>query len=65
MTDPVLATNLGWSIAVLVHLAICITALIVIPKDRKPTAAMAWLLAIVFLPFIGVLLYLVIGSAIW
>ncbi|NQX36933.1 cardiolipin synthase [Herbiconiux sp. VKM Ac-2851] len=61
--DRVLGTNLAWGIAVLVHAAICIAALIVVPKQRKPTAAMAWLLAIVFLPYIGVVLYLVIGTA--
>ncbi|KQO99698.1 cardiolipin synthase [Leifsonia sp. Leaf264] len=61
--DPVLGTNLVWIIALLVHAAVCITALIIIPRRRKPTAAMAWLLAIIFLPYIGVILYLVIGSA--
>ena len=61
--NSVLSTNLAWIFGVVVHLAICITALIVIPKRRKPTAAMAWLLAIVFLPAIGVVVYLVIGSA--
>ncbi|TFC06901.1 cardiolipin synthase [Cryobacterium adonitolivorans] len=61
--NPVLSTNLAWIIAVLAHVAVCITALIIIPKRRKPTAAMAWLLAIVFLPVLGVVFYLVIGSA--
>jgi cardiolipin synthase len=61
--DPVLGANLGWTIGTLVHAGICIAALIIIPTRRKPTAAMAWLLAIVFLPFIGVVLYLVIGAA--
>ena len=61
--DPVLGANLAWIIGVLVHLAICVAALIIIPKQRKPTAAMAWLLAIIFIPFIGIVLYLVIGTA--
>ncbi|MHA7238731.1 cardiolipin synthase [Arthrobacter sp. TMS1-12-1] len=61
--DPVLGTNLAWIIGVLAHLAVFVAALIVIPKRRKPTAAMAWLLAIVVLPVVGVVLYLVIGSA--
>ncbi|WP_104182130.1 cardiolipin synthase [Arthrobacter sp. B0490] len=60
--NPVLSTNLAWILSVLAHLAMCITALIVIPRRRKPTAAMAWLLAIALLPVIGVVLYLVIGS---
>ena len=54
--------NLTWSLAVLVHAAIVLTALIVIPRGRKPTAAMAWILLIVLLPGVGVVLYLVIGS---
>jgi cardiolipin synthase len=49
-------------IAILVDWIIRITALIIIPRDRKPTAAMAWLLAIFLIPFIGILLYLLIGN---
>ncbi|WP_394252280.1 cardiolipin synthase [Arthrobacter pityocampae] len=60
--DPVLSTNLAWIIGLLAHLAVCITALVVIPKRRKPTAAMAWILIIVLLPVVGVVSYLVIGS---
>lgn len=56
------ATNLVWIIAALVDLAIKIAALIVIPRRRKPTAAMAWLLAIFLIPYVGILLYLLIGS---
>ena len=56
------ATNLAWIIAALVDLAIKIAALIVIPRRRKPTAAMAWLLAIFLIPYVGVLLYLLIGT---
>jgi cardiolipin synthase len=54
--------NLSWGLAVVVHAAIVLTALIVIPRGRKPTAAMAWILLIVLLPGVGILLYLVIGS---
>ena len=60
--DSTFLANLSWTLAVLVHAAIVITALIVIPRGRKPTAAMAWILLIVILPGIGVVLYLVIGS---
>ncbi len=48
-------------ILLLVDLAIRIAALIVVPRDRKPTAAMAWLLAIFLLPYIGIILFLLIG----
>jgi cardiolipin synthase len=46
-----------------VDLAIKIAALIIIPRDRKPTAAMAWLLAIFFIPYLGILFFLILGSA--
>ena len=49
-------------ILVLADLAIRIAALIIVPRERKPTAAMAWLLAIFLIPFIGVLLFLLIGN---
>src|SRR3954469_20726499 len=48
--------------AVLIDLAIRLVALVVVPRNRLPTAAMAWLLAIFFIPVIGVVLYLLIGS---
>ena len=48
---------------VLLNWVICVIALIVIPKDRKPTAAMAWLLAIFLIPFVGIVLFLLIGNA--
>lgn len=57
-----LETNAVWIIAALVDLAIKIAALIIIPRRRKPTAAMAWLLAIFLIPYVGILLYLLIGT---
>jgi len=36
-------------------------AAVLIEERRRPSATLAWLLAIVFLPFLGVVLYLVIG----
>jgi cardiolipin synthase len=49
-------------VGILVDLVVRVTALIVVPRNRKPTAAMAWLLAIFFIPYIGVFLFLLIGS---
>ncbi|GAA4380316.1 cardiolipin synthase [Agromyces bauzanensis] len=54
--------NIVGGVLILVDLAIRIAALIIIPRDRKPTAAMAWLLAIFLIPFIGILLFLLIGN---
>ncbi|MEB4614415.1 cardiolipin synthase [Leucobacter sp. M11] len=45
-----------------VDMAIRIVALFVVPRNRKPTAGMAWLLAIFLVPTAGILLFLVIGS---
>ena len=61
MTDwlPTIITG----IAILVDLAIRIAALIIVPRNRKPTAAMAWLLAIFLLPYIGIILFLLIGNS--
>jgi cardiolipin synthase len=56
-----LATLIGW-VLVAADLAIRIAALIIVPRDRKPTAAMAWLLAIFLIPFVGIVLFLLIGN---
>ncbi|WP_411701007.1 cardiolipin synthase [Conyzicola sp.] len=60
--DGVLAANVVWIIAVLVDFAIRVAAIIIIPRGRKPSSAMAWLLAIFFIPFIGIFFFLLIGS---
>jgi cardiolipin synthase len=49
-------------ILILLDWVIRIAALIIVPRDRKPTAAMAWLLAIFLIPFIGIILFLLIGD---
>ena len=60
--DSSLLANLIWTFAFVADLAIKILALIFIPRRRKPTAAMAWLLAIFLIPFVGILLFLLIGN---
>lgn len=45
-----------------IDFAIRIVAIIVVPRNRKPAAAMGWLLAIFFIPYIGVLAFVLIGS---
>ncbi|MBM7831955.1 cardiolipin synthase [Agromyces cerinus] len=49
-------------VLVLADWAIRIAALIIVPRGRKPTAAMAWLLAIFLIPFVGIAFFLLIGS---
>ncbi|SFN71497.1 cardiolipin synthetase 2 [Mycetocola miduiensis] len=39
-----------------------VIAIIVVPRNRRPTAGMAWLLAIFFLPYVGVIAFLLIGN---
>ncbi|MFT4220967.1 MAG: cardiolipin synthase [Microbacterium sp.] len=52
-----------WLLLVLVFdVTVRITAVIVVPRNRRPTAATAWLLAIYFIPLVGVLLFLLIGN---
>jgi cardiolipin synthase len=52
-----------WVFVVLVFdITVRVIAIIVIPRNRRPTAAMAWLLAIYFIPIIGILLFLLIGN---
>lgn len=53
-----------WVAAVLigVDLIVRVLAIIIVPRNRRPGSAMAWLLAIFFIPYIGVLFFLLIGS---
>jgi len=60
--DSLLLANVGWLLSALAILAINVTALIVIPRGRKPTAAMSWLLLIFLLPIVGLVLFLLIGN---
>lgn len=49
-------------VAIAVDLIIRVIAIIVVPRNRRPGSAMAWLLAIFFIPYVGVLFFLLIGS---
>jgi cardiolipin synthase len=46
----------------LIDLAIRVTAVIVVPRNRRPSTGIAWLMAIFVLPYVGFLLFLLIGS---
>lgn len=43
-------------------IAIAVVSLIIVPRNRRPQSALAWLLLIYVLPFIGFLLFLLLGS---
>ena len=47
---------------IIIDLVIRVIAVIVVPRNRRPTAGMAWLLAIFFIPILGILLFLLIGN---
>lgn len=44
------------------HVLIAIIAAVYIAANRKPSSAIAWIMAIVFIPFIGILFFLLIGN---
>jgi len=48
---------------IIVDLGVRIAALIIVPRNRRPQTAMAWLLAIFFIPYVGILFFLLFGSA--
>ncbi|MCY7413749.1 MAG: cardiolipin synthase [Salinibacterium sp.] len=51
------------TILVLVDLIIRVLAVIYVPRNRRPQTALAWLLAIFFIPYLGILLYLLVGNS--
>ncbi|GAB3558557.1 cardiolipin synthase [Spelaeicoccus albus] len=57
-TLPVAITAALFSI----DIAIRIVMLGVVPHNRRPSTALAWLLAIFFIPYIGLLVFLLLGS---
>ncbi|MGB0100404.1 MAG: cardiolipin synthase [Nocardioides sp.] len=55
-----LPTILGAALS-LAHIAIVIGALVVLPGNRRPQTAMAWLILILAVPYFGFLLFLLFG----
>lgn len=54
----------SWAILILtvIDLVIRVLALGIIPGNRRPTTAMAWLLGIFFVPSVGLVLFLLFGN---
>ena len=48
--------------AVVIDLGVKIIALGLIPQNRRPSSAMAWLLLVYLIPFVGLLLFFTLGS---
>ncbi len=59
--DHVVLVVLGVVLAVL-GLAVLFTALVVIPKDRRPSSATAWIITIFFVPVVGLVVFFFIGN---
>jgi len=47
--------------AVVLHVAVVFVATVLISANRTPSAAIAWVLAIVFVPVLGLLVFLLVG----
>ncbi|HIV56475.1 MAG TPA: cardiolipin synthase [Candidatus Stackebrandtia faecavium] len=53
---------MGTSVFVIVEYVIKILAIGIVPENRRPSSSAAWLLLILFLPIVGVPLFLMLGS---
>ena len=69
MTDDIRISGVGAWIAFIIALlalvlvvTIAIVSLVVVPRNRRPQSALAWLLLIYTLPLIGFTLFLMLGS---
>ncbi|NUL44357.1 cardiolipin synthase [Cellulosimicrobium funkei] len=49
-------------VALLVHALLALTAAVMVSTNRRPSAAIAWVLAIVFIPFLGALAFFLVGT---
>ena len=54
-----MGTYIYWALDILLRLV----SLIVVPRNRRPGSAIAWLLAIMVLPLVGFPLYLMLGKS--
>ena len=57
MSQPVLISWLLFA----AHVLIVLVAAVLISANRKPSAAIAWLLAIIFVPLLGICAFLLVG----
>ncbi len=47
---------------IIVDFVIRVLSLVIIPRNRRPQTALAWLLAIFFIPYAGLIAFLLFGS---
>lgn len=63
--SPASITTISWVITIIIYTIdffVRVWLLIYIPKNRKPTAATAWLLLIFIIPLFGTMLFFILGS---
>jgi cardiolipin synthase len=51
------------ALAILIDFVVRVLSIILIPRNRRPQTATAWLLAIFFLPYFGIMLFWLIGNS--
>jgi cardiolipin synthase A/B len=52
---------LGLSLLI-IHVTLALIAAIYVSANRKPSSAIAWLMAVIFIPVIGILFFLLVGA---
>jgi len=50
------------ALALAIDIVFRVIALVIVPRNRRPQTAMAWLLAIFFIPYFGFLAFIAFGS---
>ena len=53
---------ISW-LLVVAHVLIVLVAAVLISANRKPSTAIAWIIAIIFIPVLGITFFLLTGSA--
>ena len=54
------AEVLSW-LLLAAHVLIVLVAAVLISANRKPSAAIAWILAVIFIPVLGIIFFLLVG----
>lgn len=62
MIDSSAVALWGGALVVILNWVIRVLAVVFIPRNRRPQTAMAWLLAIFFIPIVGIILFWLVGS---
>ncbi|MFB0833695.1 cardiolipin synthase [Arthrobacter halodurans] len=61
MRDALQNADLVALLLLLAHLTLSLIAIVMVSANRRPSAAIAWVLAILFIPFVGAVAFLFVG----